>query len=129
MRRALISNASPLWISAPLSAATLAASMPSGDASVVAIKERLFALSFSTALLQPFATLPTVSHSMEQAMILPMNSTYVATGSARRLPSPWLDPYRLPGASCGTFVSYAVARMDFKIWSRPLIGKVLICDC
>jgi len=62
-------------------------------------------------------------------MILPMNSIYVGTGSARRLPSPWLDPSRLPGASCGTFLSYAVARMDLKFWLRPLSGKVLICDC
>ena len=126
MRRALICNASPLWISAPLSAATLAASMPSGDAKVVAIRERLSALSFSTALFPPFASLPTVQHDMEQAMGLPMNSVYVGSGSARRLPSPWLDPSRLPGASCGTFLSYAGARMDLKFWLRLLSGKILI---
>ena len=125
----LLGAASPLWRHAPLDAAILAASIPSGTFHVVQLRASLSHLSYGPCWDPCRGPPPSVVHSFPSVEALPPDHIYVGSSSPRHLSSPWLDPTCFPDIIYTSFADYAARRADLETWLLPLVGKTLVCSC
>jgi hypothetical protein len=118
----------PLWGRDVRLARVLAATIPSGDATVVRLRLELMELVNITEnfpeLPANWATQVVDGSSLER----PWPAQFIYIGSGNSLnglnPSPWGSPF----ADANRFIAYAGDRADVMTWLCPLVGKSLVYD-
>ena len=132
----LIGPHGALWRAAPALAITLAATAPSGEASIVAQRALV-----AKALFHHFddcctACAPAaVHHSCTPLASLPASYRYVGFGflDPQKRPGLWANPFFFlnlsPVAALARFIAYLRDRCDIDSFLRPLAGATLLCDC
>ena len=90
MRVSLIGAKSPMWSQAPLDAAILAGSIPSGDPNLVTLRAKLMDLSFGPGILPASGAAPIISTEIPDEFALLSEHIYIGMSCAGRLSSPWL---------------------------------------
>ena len=125
-----------LWVTNPPMALTLAASMPSGLAPVVRIRQELREIIGAPVV-------PDNGRLVDAAVVdfsgfirpWPMDFIYVGHGprGCGVNPSPWGSPFvNADSQLCrrdARFVAYGRCRADRVSWLRPLINKNFVCHC
>ena len=123
----------PIWGGNLRLARVLAATIPSGDANVVRLREDLITI---VDIPETFPVLPVqwVTPVIDITIIerpWPVQYIYVGHGphGCGSNPSPWGSPYSDPSVTteCGDadlFLAYANDRADLLTWLSPLVGKV-----
>jgi hypothetical protein len=117
-------------------ALTLAASWPTGDPVVVALRHDIILhIGSHRAGNSPSTAFPMWQSSTSLLTHLPADSVYIGggCGALSRNPSPWASPFGCGHGNStllkGSFSEYAYGRSDSALWLKPLVGEILICEC
>ena len=122
----------PLWSSNIRMARTLAATMPSGDAPIVALRREIsafFSVPDSMSML-PAVWETSVYNATSIERPWPAHYIYVGHGpdGSGFNPSPWGSPFTSTAVAveCAydtRFILYARNKADVKYWLQPLVGS------
>ena len=125
-----------LWGVSPAMALVLRASSPSGDASVVQLRDRIASLMpFRDQPKSGFLPRPWIRHVTGPFHEYPSSRVYIGFGMSdcQGRPSQWANPYFFLNhdsiSSYNLFSEYLKARADLKEWLYPLRNVEMICDC
>ena len=117
-------------------ALVLRASSPSGDASVVQLRDRIASLMpFRDQPKSGFLPRPWIRHVTGPFHEYPSSRVYIGFGMSdcQGRPSQWANPYFFLNhdsiSSYNLFSEYLKARADLKEWLYPLRNVEMICDC
>ena len=125
-----------LWRLRPDFACVLVSTCPSGDPSIVRIRNDLRVAMFHSSALDPLLSAPALlRHQSSPFGGAPPSHAYVGIGliDCQGRASPWANPYWLMSPEAPDFSYmyslYLDSRADLSSFLRPLAGKTLICDC
>ena len=125
-----------LWDVSPAMALVMSSTCPTGDASIVELRNSILALSpYSNFPEDIPLQIPTVRHVRGEFHKFPSPLIYVGFGETdiQHRPSPWANPYFFissdPEEASILFKSYLDNRADILQFLSPLRGAQLVCDC
>ena len=125
-----------LWDVSPAMALVLSSTCPTGDASIVELRNSILALSpYPNFPEGSPSQIPTVRHVRGEFHKFPSPLLYVGFGATdiQHRPSPWANPYFFtssdPEEAALLFRCYLDNRADILQFLSPLRGAQLVCDC
>lgn len=132
-RRSFLDRTSALWEAAPRLCLMWLGSLPSGEANVVAIRDRLQNLRFGPGHFDEFMAgaafiPPSVVHECN-GYAPDSDTVWVGWGNCAATLSPWSCPFLPIAYSAAEARRVFHRRADVGEWLARLSGKTLVCNC